>query len=106
MKKFYSFIKSLKRDSFGILPLALRSEGRFVSENVKKADILNRQFESVFCQERLDNLQNLTTHKYPCMPDIHINNHGVKQLLTDLDPNKAIGRDGVPARVLKMGQMR
>ncbi len=34
MKKFYSFIKSLKRDSFGIP--SLRSEGRLISENVRR----------------------------------------------------------------------
>ena len=38
------------------------------------------------------------------MPDIHINNHGVEQLLTDLDPNKATGPDGMPACILKMGE--
>ncbi len=36
------------------------------------------------------------------MPDIHINNHGVEQLLTDLDPNKATGPDGMPACILKI----
>ena len=39
MKKFYSFIKSLKKDSFGIP--SRRGNGELVSENVKKADILN-----------------------------------------------------------------
>ena len=37
------------------------------------------------------------------MPDIHIHNHEVEQLLTDLDPNKATGPDSVPAHILKMG---
>ena len=100
MKKFCSFIKSLKKDSFGIP--SLRGNGELVSENVKKANILNQQFESVFSQESID-LPNIPGPKFARMPDINIDTHGTEQLLTDLDPNKATGPDGVPARILKMG---
>ena len=37
----------------------------------------------------------------PSMSNIHINSRGVYKLLSQLDPNKASGSDGVNARVLK-----
>ena len=32
-----------------------------------------------------------TTKKYLIMPDIHITNHGIAKLLSNLDPSKAAG---------------
>lgn len=37
------------------------------------------------------------------MSNIIISDHGIEKLLTDLDPNKATGPDGVPGRILKLG---
>ena len=45
-KKFYNFVKHKKTESIGIAPL--NSEGQTHSDPVSKANILNKQFESVF----------------------------------------------------------
>jgi hypothetical protein len=100
-KKFYSLIKNLRRDSFGIT--TLKSKDGLVSENAQKAEALNQQFKSVFTQENLNNIPTMPHSDYTPMPDIHITTTGIEKLLTDLDPSKASGPDGVSARILKMG---
>ena len=99
-KKFFSFIKSLKRDSFGIT--SLKTNQGLVSDNVLKAEALNHQFKSVFTQENLVNMPSMPHSIYPDMPHYHITANGVEKLLTDLDPNKATGPDVVLTRILKM----
>ena len=54
-KGFWSYIKKLKKDSCGITPL--KEDGQMVSDNKGKADILNRQYQSVFTIEDLTSLQ-------------------------------------------------
>ena len=48
-KKLYSFIKSKKCDTSGVAPLS--SNGTNHSDSVKKSNILNDQFTSVFTSE-------------------------------------------------------
>ncbi len=100
-KKFFSLVKNLKRDSSGIS--TLKSSNGMVSDNIQKAQALNHQFESVFTQETTDNIPNLPHSIYPDMPDMNISVTGVEKLLTDLNPNKATGPDGVSSHILKMG---
>ena len=98
-KKFWSFIKSLKTDSFGIS--TLRHNGILVSDNAKKAEVLNSQFKSVFTDEDVDTLPNLGLG-YPSIPNIDITVNGIMKLLKGLNPNKATGPDDIPARILKI----
>ncbi len=81
----------------------LKSNGQLISDNTSKADILNKQFESVFTHEDTTHMPCIDKQHYPQMPDINITVDGVEKLLSDLDPGKATGPDGVPARILKMG---
>ena len=81
----------------------MKSKDGLVSENAQKAEALNQQFKSVFTQENLNNIPTMPHSDYTPMPDIHITTTGIEKLLTDLDPNKASGPDGVSARILKMG---
>ena len=48
-KKFWSFVKSLKKDAFGIN--SLRENGILKTDTLIKANICNRQFESAFTRE-------------------------------------------------------
>ena len=54
----------------------------------------NRSTEDLNCFPSL-------TSTYPDMPDITITEHGVLKLLLLLDPNKSLGPDDIPPRVLK-----
>ena len=49
VKKFWSFVKSLKKDTFGIT--SLRKNGILKTDTKEKADICNQQFQSAFTRE-------------------------------------------------------
>ena len=49
VKKFWSFVKSLKKDAFGIT--SLRENGILKTDTLDKANICNKQFESAFTRE-------------------------------------------------------
>ena len=94
----YTFIKNKKCENFGVSPL--RDEGAIHITDIKKANILNQQFSSVFSRE--DNTTPpLQGHPNISMPDILINENGVRKLLKDINPFKAAGPDGVQSRFLK-----
>ena len=39
--------------------------------------------------------------KYPTIPDLNITVNGIEKLLSNINPNKAVGPDGITSRVLK-----
>ena len=49
IKKFWSFVKSLKKDAFGIA--SLRENGILKTDTKEKANICNQQFQSAFACE-------------------------------------------------------
>jgi hypothetical protein len=100
MKRFWTFVKSLRKDYSGVAPL--KDQGRTCTENTEKANILNKQFESVFTRES-DIPPNLLpeTSPYEPMQDITISQQGVLKLLTNLNIYKAPGPDNISPRVLK-----
>ena len=49
LKKFWSFVKSLKKDAFGIT--SLRENGILKTDTKGKANICNRQFQSAFTRK-------------------------------------------------------
>ena len=67
-KKLYSFIKSKKCDASGVAPLT--SNGVNYSDSVKKADILNHHFTSVFTEEDLSSVPELNATDHPSVQSI------------------------------------
>ena len=57
--------------------------------------------KSVFTQED-DILPQLPPTSFPPIPNITVSVSGVTKLLSDLNPHKATGPDGIPARILKV----
>ncbi len=99
-KRFYGYVKSMRTDSCGVA--ALKSEGITYSENKDKAEILNKQFSSVFTKEDPHiPPPDLGPSPYPSLPDIVVHPPGVAKLLRELNPYKATGPDKVPAKLLK-----
>ena len=49
IKKFWSFVKSLKKDAYGIT--SLRANGILKTDSKEKANICNSQFQSAFTRE-------------------------------------------------------
>ena len=95
----YSFIKSKKCDASGVAPLS--SNGVNHSNSVKKANILNNQFTSVFTKEDLSSIPELNTTEHPSVKSIVVNRKGVFRLLKDVNQHKATGPDAIPERLLK-----
>ena len=95
-KQFWLYIKSRKVDSVGIP--TLRDGAKLEADNTSKAEILNRQFKSVFTTED-SNLPHEPGNNIPPMPDITISPEGVEKLLKNLDPNKATGPDNIGPRI-------
>ena len=97
-KRFWSYIKG-KRNKQGGVPSLTKNHQTF-SDNVSKANILNNQFSSVFTTDN-DCSSVLEGRSYPDISAIQIDTQGVVNILHNLDPHKAPGPDGIPARFLK-----
>ena len=82
-KRFWSFIKSMKKEASGVSPLI--SEGHLVSDPATKANVLNRQYQSVFTTEDNSTIPDKGPSPHTTMPDINICNRGVEKLLKDLN---------------------
>ena len=99
-KRFWSYIKSRKQESSGITSLK-NKDGYLHSDTVSKADILNKQFHSVYTKEDYTNMPDKGPSPYPSMMKIQVNNQGVVKLPRGLRPFKATGPDEIPAYILK-----
>ena len=98
-KKIGALVKSKRCDQMGVSPL---KEGGFLHTDPKtKANILNRQFTSVFSADDNSPLPDLGSSLHPTMNDITVNQNGVTKLLRNLKPSTASGPDGIPAMLLK-----
>ncbi|XP_072018350.1 uncharacterized protein [Amphiura filiformis] len=98
-RRLGAIIKAKRCDQAGIAPL---KEGNHLFSDPKtKANLLNRQFASVFTKDDTSTLPDLGPSNHPPMNGIQITNQGIVKLLKNLNPYKASGPDGVPARLLK-----
>ena len=116
-KKLFSLIKNAKQDSHGVSPLKDKDSGNTFSQNKDKANLLNKQFQSVFSQLSplklsqlcIDKLQDYFSVRipkrfqcnYPKMAEINIDLKGILKLLSNLKPDKAQGPDGIKPIILK-----
>ena len=98
-RKFWSFVKSLKKDAFGIN--SLRENGILKTDTLDKANICNRQFESAFTRESDTEIPSKGNSPFTPMGEITVDPKGVLKLLNNLKIHKASGPDGLSARVLK-----
>ena len=99
-KRFWNYIKSLRKDSTAVSPL--KDNGRLFNSAKDKADILNRQYQSVFTHEDPDiPVPDPDGDPYPDMEQITVTDEGVRKLLQKSNPRKASCPDMVPARLLK-----
>ena len=98
-KRFWSFVKSLKKDASGIT--SLRENGILKTDMVGKANICNKQFQSAFTRETDSEIPSKGTSPFTPMGEITVDPKGVLKLLNGLKVHKAPGPDGLSARVLK-----
>ena len=99
-KRFWSYIKSLRKDSSGIAPL--KDNGRLFNSPTDKANILNHQYHSVFTREDPSSATpDPDGTPLPDMDNITVTEQGVKKLLQKSNPQKATGPDMIPAQILR-----
>ena len=98
-KKFWAYIKSLRKDNPSIPPLSLN--GTEISDSLYKSDVFNNYFKSVFTIEDLQNLPDKGPSPHPDIDNITISSFGIFKLLNKLNINKATGPDHIGARILK-----
>ena len=92
-KRFWNHIKSLRKDSTDVSPL--KDNGRLFNSAKDKADILNRQYQSVFTHEDPDiPVPDPDGDPYPDMEQITVTDEGVRKLLQKSNPRKATGPAG------------
>ena len=90
-KPFWRYIFSQKNDQSGVA--ALTKNGKLHSGGQKKAEILNRQFNSVFTADQPGVQTTLSGPAYPALRQLVVNMKGVEKLLQDINPSKAFGPD-------------
>ena len=104
-KRFFTYIKNCKRDSIGIAPIRNQATHSLETDPVEKAELLNKQFQSVFSLNEpirlADICKSMTNTKYGTMPDFTISAKGIEKLLAELNPHKAAGPDAIRPLVLK-----
>jgi hypothetical protein len=101
-KKFwqYMYIKSRKKDTINIAAL-INSSGEEVIDSKGKVDILNQQYDSVFTDENMLEIPELSDSSIPDIGKLTVTENEVNKLLKNLDIAKAIGPDQIQSWVLK-----
>ena len=81
----------------------LKEKGTLTSDSLQKANILLKQFQSVFTKEQVnETLPDVEskTIQHP-LKNIIIDTNGVTKLLKNLNTSKASGPDAIPNSILK-----
>ena len=99
-KKLWRYIKSKNQENCGISDLKDKT-GNIIQDSIKKSNILNEQFASVFSNPKSEIKHNFPD-SLPKMNDIKVSKAGVLKLLKNIKPNKATGPDGIPGKLLKI----
>jgi hypothetical protein len=99
LKKFWGYIKALKRDNSGTSPL--KKDGVLITDAKGKANIMNDQYASVFTKEDTASVPNLGPCPNKKIQPLEISPKGVELLLSGLNPSKAAGPDSLHPRFLK-----
>ena len=89
----------MRRDNYGIP--TLQKNGVTYSSDVDKAEVLNKNFASVFTKDLGVTVPNLDPSPYPELLSFDIIIDEVNALLEEVDPFKATGPDGIPPKLLK-----
>ncbi|KAK3103498.1 hypothetical protein FSP39_019645 [Pinctada imbricata] len=99
-KTFWKYIKAKRHDNIGVA--GIKSEGILHQDSKTKAELLNKQFESVFTKENSEEtLPSLSETPYPKMSDIKVRIDGVKKLLGKLDTHQASCPNNIANTMLK-----
>ena len=71
------------------------------TQSTAKANILNKQFASVYTKEDQTSIPSLHGESFPDIGTLYIESNGIEKLLSELNPHKATGPDNISSRFLK-----
>ena len=91
----------MKREQISISSLKDETTGEEITHGEGKAQILSKQFESIFTNADRDTIPNISTKRYPPMASFIITTQEIENLLKKVNPREANGPDLIPSRVLK-----
>ena len=94
-KHFWSYVKQLRHDDPGVADLEI--EGQIFSNGEVKAEILNKQFSSVFTNKSESDPPSVGIEPKSSISLLIITINGVTKQLTSLKTNKACGPDNIPS---------
>ena len=98
--KFWNYRKHKKKDYCNVAPL--RENGVHIfSDATGKANILNRQYRSVFNKNSRGCIPSEGSSTLPDMPPIKVTEDRVLKMLQSLNPYKAAGPDQISPMVLR-----
>ena len=100
-KRFWTYIKSMRKDKVGIAPLRKNIDEEVISKSQMKANLLSKQFESVFTNEDLIIPVTLPKSSSPIIPQLTFTIQGITKLLKKINTRKASGPDQIPCWILK-----
>ena len=93
-RQFWKYIQAKCKEPSGISTLFIDNQSIF--DPKEKTIALSNQFQSVFTREDLSSMPILEANtNTQAMPSILFNISGIENLLSNLDPNKAHGLDGI-----------
>ena len=99
-KPFWKYIKSKRVDNIGVS--GLKENGILYEDSKSKAEILLKQFTSVFTKEDTSApLPDIKDKSFPSINNILVDEKGVLKLIKGMNVNKAAGPDGIPNKLLK-----
>ena len=77
-------------------------QGILYEDSQSKAEVLNKQFSSVYTKEdESAPLPDIKEKSFPSIQNILVDEKGVLNLLKGMNVNKAAGPDGIPNKILK-----
>ena len=100
LKKFWTFIKSLRKDDCDIQALKVNDE--IITDGKRKAEVLNNHFKS---NQPSELPPEKGSSPRPLMPDICITTPGIISLLQGLNVYKASGPDLMSTRFLETAEV-
>ncbi len=98
-KPFWKFFKAQKQDNVVVPPMKVN--GTLHTDSKDRANILNKQFKSVFTKNNQTVTPLLTGPRYPLIQPLTITVEAVEKLLSKIKVNKASGPDNIPCRILQ-----